>query len=206
MAHRAPSAEIAKQNRTKVGNGSQLHFEGDGRGRHARRFNELFQGISVGLLTEEQRQHARRASALALECEKIEGRISRGEEIDVEQFKQLCDACGRAFERLAAVRTPPPVPPPNSDGTPSTPESRLLASLSEQELDGGQLLSHTRQLEQPPFNASYRPVSKDEYPQRIMPGPSWKPALVEEEAEAEPIDPNAEAKAAIRRAIWGDER
>lgn len=95
--------------RTRVANGSSLHAERlDGRSTYARRFSEIVTGLSVdrGLsdLNEEERQHIRRSASLCLEAERLEAKQACGAAVDVEALKQLCDAIGRSFERLAACR------------------------------------------------------------------------------------------------------
>jgi hypothetical protein len=77
---------VAKVARSRVTNGKSLWLDGDKRGPTARRFRDIFAAIinDLGgddLLTEGQKQLARRCSLLAVECEQIEARAVGGEEI-----------------------------------------------------------------------------------------------------------------------------
>jgi hypothetical protein len=91
-------------NATRVGTGASLHVTPVGRGVWSRRFNEIFRGLSRGLLSEEEKQLARRAASLCVLAEKAEVKLADGKEISAESYKQLADSVGRALERLAACR------------------------------------------------------------------------------------------------------
>jgi hypothetical protein len=104
--------------RSAVSNGSQL-FIGDaidGRSKEARRFRDVLAQIlddlgGVERLSEGQKQLARRAALMSLECEKLEAKAVAGEEIDLEAFGKLTDRIGRAFQRLGLKRQPRDVTP-----------------------------------------------------------------------------------------------
>ena len=75
----------------------------------ARRFRDVFEEIvsdlgGADLLSEGQKQLARRAALMSVACEVMEGKSVQGEEIDLEQFGQLSDRIGRAFHRLGLKR------------------------------------------------------------------------------------------------------
>jgi hypothetical protein len=66
---------------------------------------------AAGHLSEGQKQLARRASLMSLECEKLEAKAVAGEEIDLEAFGKLSDRIGRAFQRLGLKRASRDVTP-----------------------------------------------------------------------------------------------
>jgi hypothetical protein len=63
------------------------------------------------LLSEGQRQLARRAVTISIMCEKLEGEAAAGAEIDLELYGRLVDRLGRAFHRLGLKRQPRDVGP-----------------------------------------------------------------------------------------------
>ena len=95
--------------RSRITNGNAL-FEGiDGRSATARRFRDVLAEIVSDLggpdrLSEGQRQIARRCAMLAVECEKLESLGVAGKPFDIEQYGQLTDRMGRAFQRLGLKR------------------------------------------------------------------------------------------------------
>jgi hypothetical protein len=111
------SAAVGKTARSRVTNGRSLWLDGDQRSSAARRFRDVYTAIigDLGggdLLTEGQKQLARRCSLLAVTCELVEGKAVAGEEIDLEQYGQLTDRMGRAFQRLGLKRAPRDITPP----------------------------------------------------------------------------------------------
>jgi hypothetical protein len=56
------------------------------------------------LLSEGQRQLARRAATISIACERMEGKAAVGNEIDLEEYGRLTDRLGRAFHRLGLER------------------------------------------------------------------------------------------------------
>ena len=63
------------------------------------------------LLSEGQRQLARRCATIAIACEKMEGEAAAGNEIDLDVYGQLTDRLGRVFHRLGLKRQPRDVTP-----------------------------------------------------------------------------------------------
>ena len=105
------SAERARSSRvrSRVTNGSTPFVETDGRGPWARRWRDVLAEITSdlggrGVLSEGQRQLARRCATIAIACERMEGRAALGEEIDLEEYGRLTDRLGRAFQRLGLER------------------------------------------------------------------------------------------------------
>src|SRR6266550_3163335 len=82
--------------RSRVTNGKRLFVEADGRGPWARRWRDVLAEITSDLgghdvLSEGQRQLARRAATISLACERMEGRAALGEEINLEEYGRLTD-------------------------------------------------------------------------------------------------------------------
>jgi hypothetical protein len=106
--------------RSRVTNGRSPFVETDGRGQWARRWRDVL-GEIVGdlggadLLSEGQRQLARRAATIAIACEKLEGEAAAGNDINLETYGQLTDRLGRCFQRLGLKRQPRDVSPSLSD-------------------------------------------------------------------------------------------
>ena len=68
--------------------------------------------VSKYLLSEAQMQLCRRAAALALECERMEGDLADGKDVDLDLLNRLCGGLGRLYERVGIKRVA-------SDRTPS---------------------------------------------------------------------------------------
>ena len=101
-------------------NGKTPFVEADGRGPWARRWRDVVAEITsdlggADLLSEGQRQLARRAATISIACEKMEGEAAAGNEIDLEEYGRLTDRLGRAFHRLGLERRPRDVTPTLGD-------------------------------------------------------------------------------------------
>jgi hypothetical protein len=96
--------------RSAVTNGKRLHVVPPGDTKWARRFSDILSEIISDLggtdagLSEGQRQLARRATTIAIACERMEGEAAAGNEIDLETFGALTDRLGRCFHRLGLRR------------------------------------------------------------------------------------------------------
>jgi hypothetical protein len=106
---RAVVEGCASKQRSKVTNGRTLFVEADQRGPWARRFRDVLDQIIADLsgpdgLSEGQRQLARRASTIAIACERMEGQAALGKEINLDAYGQLTDRLGRCFARLGLKR------------------------------------------------------------------------------------------------------
>jgi hypothetical protein len=102
--------------RSAVSNGSRLHVVKAGDTAWARRFRDiLFEIVSdlggADILSEGQKQLARRAATLCISCEKLEGDIAQGADIDLTTYGMLTDRLGRTFARLGLRRQPRDVTP-----------------------------------------------------------------------------------------------
>jgi hypothetical protein len=98
-----------KDHRSAVTNGRRLHVVRPGDTAWSRRFRDILHQIVGDLggrdvLSEGQRQLARRCATIAITCEKMEGVAAAGEDIDLEQYGRLTDRLGRSFQRLGLKR------------------------------------------------------------------------------------------------------
>ena len=108
---RPPSVTGSPRLRSRVTNGKTLFVEADNRGPWARRFRDVLAEITSDLggpdlLSEGQRQLARRCATISIACEKLEGEAAAGAVIDLELYGRLTDRLGRAFQRLGLKREP----------------------------------------------------------------------------------------------------
>lgn len=105
--------------KSRVSNGKALFLEGDQRTAAARRFRDVLTEIVGDLgghetLSEAQRQLARRAATLSVQCEALEAQASKSGLLDAESLEtygQLTDRLGRCFARLGLNRVPRDVTP-----------------------------------------------------------------------------------------------
>jgi hypothetical protein len=103
------SSGAARAGRSAVTNGKRLHVVRPGDTAWARRFRDVLAEITndlggADLLSEGQRQLARRATTISIACERLEGEAAAGAEIDLELYGRLVDRLGRAFHRLGLKR------------------------------------------------------------------------------------------------------
>jgi hypothetical protein len=97
--------------RSAVTNGKRLHVVRPGDTAWARRFRDVLAEITndlggADLLSEGQRQLARRCATISIACEKMEGVAASGGEFNLEEFGRLTDRLGRGFQRLGLRRQP----------------------------------------------------------------------------------------------------
>jgi hypothetical protein len=115
-----PAAPLAAT-RSAVTNGRRLHVHAPGDNAWSRRFRDVLAEILSDLggdkrvLSEGQRQLARRCALLSVECERIEGNAVSGKEIDLEVYGTLTDRMGRAFQRLGLRRVARNITPTVAD-------------------------------------------------------------------------------------------
>ena len=65
------------------------------------------------LLSEGQKQLARRCATISIACERMEGEAALGKEIDLDAYGTLTDRLGRALQRLGLKRHPRDITPPD---------------------------------------------------------------------------------------------
>ena len=100
----------SRTTRSRVTNGSTLHLGAvDGRTEAARRFRDVLGQIvadlgGADLLSEGQRQLARRAAMLSVEAERMEASAVAGDAFDLDAFGSLSDRLGRCFNRIGLQR------------------------------------------------------------------------------------------------------
>jgi hypothetical protein len=112
----AGSRPARKDQRSAVTNGKRLHVVSPGDTKWARRWRDVLAEIvsdlgGADLLSEGQKQLARRCATIAIACEKMEGEAAQGCEIDLDAYGTLTDRLGRALQRLGLERKPRDVTP-----------------------------------------------------------------------------------------------
>src|SRR4029079_2405758 len=91
FAIRSPSDNRPPRIRSAVTNGRRLFVEGDGNSAWSRRYRDLVASHvsdmgGAALLSEAPLSLVKRASAIELELEQAEGRLSMGQPIDLDAF------------------------------------------------------------------------------------------------------------------------
>jgi hypothetical protein len=109
-----------KRIRSAVTNGRRLFVDGDGNSAWSRRYRDLVQGhvADMGgrdLLSEAQLSLVKRASAIECELEQMEGRLSKGEQVDLDTFTRAASHLRRLLETLGLERKPRNVTPSLAD-------------------------------------------------------------------------------------------
>jgi hypothetical protein len=106
---RSASGRRPPATRSAVTNGRRLHVVAPGDTRWARRFADVLSEVVCDLggadvLSEGQRQIARRCATISIACERMEGEAAAGNQIDLDAYGTLTDRLGRAFGRLGLKR------------------------------------------------------------------------------------------------------
>ena len=101
-ADRAVGERRPSKQRSRVTNGKTLFVEADQRGPWARRWKDVLGEIvsdlgGIDLLSEGQKQLARRCATIAIACERMEGEAALGNEIDLDAYGTLTDRLGRTL-------------------------------------------------------------------------------------------------------------
>jgi hypothetical protein len=114
---RSAVARHRPEQRSRVTNGKTLFVEADQRGPWARRWRDVLAEImsdlgGADLLSEGQKQLARRCATIAIACEKMEGEAAQGRDIDLFTYGTLTDRLGRALQRLGLKRQARDIPLP----------------------------------------------------------------------------------------------
>jgi hypothetical protein len=106
---RVAADRLPSKLRSRVSNGKTHVVEGDQRGPWARRWRDVLAEIigdlgGADLLSEGQKQLARRCATISIACERMEGEAAQGREIDLDTYGTLTDRLGRALQRLGLKR------------------------------------------------------------------------------------------------------
>jgi hypothetical protein len=102
--------------RDKLTNGSKTLPDTDGRLRIARRFRGIANAVladqgGASECSESRRQLIRRFSAACVLAEELEGRLARGEEINISEHAQLSSTLVRLATRIGITRLPKNISP-----------------------------------------------------------------------------------------------
>jgi hypothetical protein len=135
----ASAAARAKRPASAVTSGRKLFVENeaDPNSAWSRRFRDLTGGHvndlgGTGSLSLAKVSLCRRAAALECELERMEGRMSAGEQVDLDRFGRACSTLRRILESLGLERRPTaPYLEAHVIGTPWSPmQARLRAEAS----------------------------------------------------------------------------
>jgi hypothetical protein len=111
LASRADTTVRASTLRSAVTNGRRLFVNGDGNSAWSRRYRDLIAAhvSDLGgrdLLSEAQISLVKRSSALELELEQLEGKLSQGEDVDLDRYGRAASHLRRILETLGIKRLP----------------------------------------------------------------------------------------------------
>lgn len=117
-AERAVTVDLPSRQRSAVTNGRRLFVEGDGNSAWSRRFRDLTAQHAADLggtvsLSEAQQSLIRRVSAIEVELEQMEGRMSKGEAVDLDGYTRAAGHLRRLLESLGIERRARDVTPPD---------------------------------------------------------------------------------------------
>lgn len=110
------SGDLSPATRSAVTNGSRDFVDGDGRSPWARRWRDLVALHSSDLggadaLSEAQASLVRRVATIEIELEAQEGKLSKGEQIDLDAYTRAAGHLRRILETLGLKRVPRDVTP-----------------------------------------------------------------------------------------------
>jgi hypothetical protein len=114
LVNKAARSANKRRTRSQATSGRRVFVEGDGNSRWARRYRDLIAAHcqdmgGVDLLSEAQLSLVKRVSTLELECEQAEGKLSMGQEIDLDLYQRMLNSLRRALETLGIERRAKPV-------------------------------------------------------------------------------------------------
>jgi hypothetical protein len=106
---RAPAP--SKRPRSAITSGRKLWITGDSNSAWSRRFYDLVQGHVSDLggrsnMSEAQFALCKRAAGLQCELEQMEGRMSLGQEVDLDRYGRAASHLRRLFEAIGIERVP----------------------------------------------------------------------------------------------------
>lgn len=120
LGDRIDTEALPPRQRSAVTNGRRKFIDGDGRSAWSRRYRDLISAhvsdITAGMQPSAgQLSLIRRASAIEIELEKMEGQLAQGLEIDFDLFSRATGHLRRVLETLGLERRPRDVGPTLSD-------------------------------------------------------------------------------------------
>lgn len=106
-----------RKGRSAVTNGSRLFVSADASGPWGRRYRDLIQSYAedaggLGNLTGLKITLIRRAAALTVECERLEGLLAEGADVDTDRLGRLSGHLRRIAETIGLDKTVVTVKPP----------------------------------------------------------------------------------------------
>jgi hypothetical protein len=141
-AERAPTRAQSKRPRSAVTSGRKLFVEGSPNSAWSRRYHDLVVGHANDLgghdmLSNAQMSLIRRAAAIEAELERLDARLSSGEEVDMDTYARVAGHLRRLFETLGLKRVPRLVAGNviNGKATPEPSWSPLRAQLARERED-----------------------------------------------------------------------
>jgi hypothetical protein len=107
MVEAAP--EKPKRKSSAVSSGRRMFVHGDASSAWSRRYRDIVAGHVSDLggramLSEAEISLIKRVSTLELECEQAEGKLSMGQEIDLDLYQRMLNSLRRALETLGIER------------------------------------------------------------------------------------------------------
>jgi len=117
---RERSGREQRRPRSAVTSGRKLFVAGNPNSAWARRWFDITQGLVSDAggrdrMSEAKFALCKRAAALQCELEQLEGRLSQGEEVDLDKFGRAASHLRRILESLGLDRKPRNVPPSIED-------------------------------------------------------------------------------------------
>jgi hypothetical protein len=134
MVEAAPAKP--KRKSSAVSSGRRMFVQGDSSSAWSRRYRDIVAGHVSDLggrsaLSEAEFSLIKRISTLELECEQAEGKLSMGQEIDLDVYQRMLNSLRRALETIGIKRQPRDVT--LIDGTVDAPFSPMRARWAEAE-------------------------------------------------------------------------
>jgi hypothetical protein len=113
-AHAATEARAPRQ-RSAVTNGKRAFVDGDGNAAWTRRWRDLVMAHARDLggadaLSEAQSSLVRRVATIEIELEQLEGKLSKGEAVDLDGYTRAASHLRRILETLGIARKMKTVP------------------------------------------------------------------------------------------------
>jgi hypothetical protein len=100
-----------KRKSSAVSSGRRMFVQGDSSSAWSRRYRDIVAGHVSDLggqavLSEAEISLIKRVSTLELECEQAEGKLSMGQEIDLDLYQRMTNSLRRVLESLGLQRRP----------------------------------------------------------------------------------------------------